>query len=217
MTTPQAEWTSASAPCKHASLLLPLGNEIFTVGDLYRLSALVAEAWESAADHDWSVPAGTLEWSCTRTADHAVDCVFAPAFFLASRRLDDYPQTGADLRLGAKATPARIVESLGIATRLLAAVVNDADPGTEAVIFRRPTILTGRPADFAPRGAMELILHAHDVCRGLDVSFEPPQDLCYRLRDHTLPWPMWTSGWSGVERTTDPWGDLLKGSGRGRS
>ena len=49
------------------------------------------EAWESGLDRDWSVPAGTLEWSCFTTADHTVDCVFSYALFLASRRQDTYP------------------------------------------------------------------------------------------------------------------------------
>jgi|GEM_PF-3320853 len=196
--------------------MLSQGSETFTVSDLHRLSGLVAATWGAAADHDWSVQAGTVEWSCLRTADHAVDCVYAPAFFLASRKVDGYPEMGSDMTLGPKATPAGIVESLGIATRLLAAVVNDAEPGTEAVIVRRPTILTGRPADFVPRGALELILHAHDVCRGLEIDFDPPGELCYRLREHTLSWPMWTRAWPGLERTDDAWGDLLNGSGRSR-
>jgi len=87
-------------------------GETFTVADLGAVSDAVAAVWTGAADRDWSVPAGTVEWSCLATADHAVDCVYAPAFFLASRRLDAYPDAGADLRLGARATPARLVESL---------------------------------------------------------------------------------------------------------
>lgn len=126
-------------------------------------------------DRDWSLPAGTLEWSCIRTADHAVDCVYAPALFLASRRADAYPEVGLDLTLGDAATPDRLVESLEIATRMLAAVVRDADDDVRAIIFRRPAVLLGRPEDFAPRAALELILHAHDVCAGLGVPFDPPE------------------------------------------
>ena len=105
----------------------------------------------------------------------------------------------------------------GIATRILAAVVNDADPRARAVIFKRPGIQIGSPADFVPRGAMELILHAHDVCLGLAVPFEPPASICHRLREHTRPWPMWTMAGSGLGATDDPWGDLLAGSGRSRA
>jgi hypothetical protein len=192
------------------------GDARFTVDDLHELSDLVTDAWASAAARDWSRPAGTLEWSCTKTADHAVDCVYAPAFFLASRKQDDYPTAGSNLTLGAVATPASLVESLHIATRILAAVVNDAGPDVRAIIFRRPEVLTAPPDDFVPRAAVELIIHAHDVCTGLGVRFEPPAALCARLREHTRPWPMWTVAWNGLGRTDDPWADLLAGSGRQR-
>lgn len=192
------------------------GDDRFTVDDLYTLSSLVAAAWTTASDRDWSVKAETLEWSCTKTADHAVDCVDAPALFLASRRQDRYPEVGVDLTLGPNADPPRLVQSLEIATRILAAVVNDAGSDVRAVIFRRPEIITAAPHDFPPRAAMELILHAHDVCTGLQVPFEPPAALCYRLREHTRLWPMWTLTWRSLGRTEDPWADLLTASGRQR-
>jgi hypothetical protein len=88
----------------------------FTVDDLTELSELVATTWNSAAERDWSVPAGTVEWSRIKTADHAVDCVYAPAFFLASRRTDAYPDVALDLTLGDGATPLRLVQSLQIAS-----------------------------------------------------------------------------------------------------
>ena len=192
------------------------GEECFTVHDLSVLSDLVAETWTAAANRDWSAPAGTLDWSCTATADHAVDCVYAPAIFLASRKVDAYPDVGTDLTLGSRATPDLLVQSLRIATRILAAVVSDAGPDERAVIFRRPEVLIGAPQDFVPRGALELILHAHDVCAGLGVPFEPPADLCHRLREHTRPWPMWTVVWHKLDRTDDAWRDLLEATGRER-
>jgi hypothetical protein len=196
--------------------VLESGHETFTVDDLLELTDLVATAWDSASDHDWTVPAGTVEWSCLATADHAVDCVYAPTFFLASRRTDRYPEFGASMTLGDAATPARLVESLWIATRLLAGVVRDAAPETRAVIFRRPSVIVGAPADFVPRGALELGLHAHDVCAGLGVPFEPTAPLAHRLREHTRPWPMWTLVWKPLGTTDDPWRDLLTASGRTR-
>ena len=178
------------------------GTERFTTTDLSVLSSYVAATWRAAADRDWSAQAGTVEWSCMQTADHAVDCVWAPAFFLASRRRDRYPAFGADMTIGREADPARLVESLAITTRVLCAVINDATPDVRSVIFRRPEILVAAPEDFAPRGAMELILHAHDVCSGLGVEFEPDPDLCHRLREHTRPWPMWTVAWTGSRGPT---------------
>ena len=194
--------------------MLVSGEERFTVDDLSELSELVARTWTSAAHLDWSARAGTLEWSCLATADHAVDCVYAPAFFLASRRTDDYPEAGVDLTLGAAATPARLVESLKIATRLLVAVVNDAEPTARSIIFRRPEPLTGAPVDFPARAALELALHAYDVSIGLGVPFDPPTSVCHRLREHTRPWPMWRIVWGSLGDSREPWGDLLEASGR---
>lgn len=188
---------------------------VFSIDDLEVLTELVAEAWTSGADRDWSVPAGTLEWSCTNTADHAVDTVVAPALFLASRRTDGYPDLEWDTTMGSAATPVRLVEGLRTASRILAGVVTAAEPDVRAVIWRRPRVEARPPADFIPRGGLELILHAHDVCAGLTVPFEPPADLCERLREHTRAWPMWTV-WDALGATDDAWGDLLGASGRHR-
>src|SRR5260370_21944578 len=56
-----------------------------------------------------------------------------------------------------------------------------------------------------------MVLHAHDVCTGLDLAFTPPPELCRRLRDHTRDWPA-----GATARTSEPWSDLLEGSGRAR-
>ena len=128
------------------------GTERFTTDDLDAVGELVATTWTAAAGLDWSAPAGVVEWTCLQTADHAVDCVYAPAYFLASRKVDGYPVVGLDLSLGPDATPDRLVESLRIATTMVRAVVADAEPDVRAVIFRRPELLVGAPVDFVPRG-----------------------------------------------------------------
>jgi hypothetical protein len=186
----------------------------FTCEDLSVLAAQVADAWRSGSGRDWSVPAGTLEWSCTQTAHHAVDTVLAPAFFLASRRLDNYPEFGV-FAVGPDPDPDVRASAVETAARVLSAVVTVADPDVRAIIWRRPQIETRGPADFVPRGALELILHAHDVCEGIEVEFAPPEGLCHRLREHTRSWPMWQSpGWADLTMTGDPWSDLLRASGR---
>jgi hypothetical protein len=45
----------------------------FTGHDLDRLTSLVVAAWSAGRDRDWSRPAGTVAWTCTRTAAHAGD------------------------------------------------------------------------------------------------------------------------------------------------
>ena len=192
------------------------GRLRFTIDDLFDLQESVAASWLASEHLDWSSPAGTLTWTCLATADHAVDCVYAPAFFLASRRTDRYPQVGLDLTLGVQATPALLVESLQIATHLLTGAVRNADPDTRAVIFGPPHLHTAAPDDFVPRAALELALHAHDVGRGLGRPLELAPAAAERLREHTRPWPIWNLVWDELPETDDPWGDLLTGSGRHR-
>ncbi len=180
--------------------------------DLDELSAYVRERWLAGVTADWDAPAGTLEWTCSQTADHTVDTVFAPAFFLASNRQDKYPDIGI-YSVGADAGPEQYVEALAVATRVLGAVVADADPAERAIIWQWPEPTLAAPVDFLPRGGLELILHGHDVCAGLDVEYAPPADICRRLRRHTLDWPMWLR-WNGLAETDDAWADLLRGSGR---
>ena len=188
----------------------------FTGSDLDRVTASVTGAWRAGIGGDWSAPAGTLEWSCGRTADHTVDAVLAVAFFLASRKQDGYPEWDRGVpALGPEAPPRHYVEALETVGRVLSAVIAAAEPGTRAVLWRRPRVGTGGPSDFAARGALEMILHGHDVCAGLGVPFRPPADVCRRLRDHTRTWPHWaTPGWHPLATTDDPWADLLDASGR---
>jgi hypothetical protein len=181
----------------------------FTPADFELLSDLVIAAWESGLDADWSAPAGTLEWSCFRTADHTVDCVFSYALFLASGRQDDYPPF-TELHALPEATPADVINGLRAVTTMLSAVIAASPPEARAVIRRRPTVVTAPPEDFAARGALEMVLHAHDVCSGLGVPFEPPLDVCSRLYSHTEPWGV---GELARDRR-DAWTDLLERSGR---
>lgn len=189
----------------------------FTTADLDAVTAVVADAWRSALDHDWSVRAGTLEWSCLETADHMVDAVLAVAFFLASRKQDGYPDWGwPEFTAGEHAKPELLVEALVTVGRVLSAVVAAAEPDATAVIWRRPQVTVAPACDFAARGALEMVLHAHDVCTGLGVEIVPPADVCERLREHTRSWPHWTApGWHAPAATSNPWADLLDASGRG--
>ncbi len=189
---------------------------MFTYLDLLSLSEYVAAAWDRGTDRDWSAQAGTVEWSCTKTADHAYDAVLAVGFFLASRRQDRYPEWSGVMSVGNPPWPSQLVEAIAVAGRLVAGVVATTPEDTHAIIWRRPEPTVAAPLDFAPRAALEMMLHGHDVAAGLGVPYEPPEGLCARLRDHTRAWPHWSSTWQPLQRTSDPWRDLLDASGRAR-
>jgi hypothetical protein len=183
----------------------------FTVEDFDVLSDLVLASWGSAVDRDWSIPAGTLEWSCLRTADHTVDCVFSYAFFLASRKEDGYPAFG-ELHALPGAQPTDLLDGLRAAVNMLHAVIVAAPAGARAAIWRRPAVEVGGSTDFAARGALELVLHGADVCAGLGVPFTPPGAECARLLESTAVNP----GASPFEASDNAWSDLLARSGRPR-
>ncbi len=189
-------------------------NEInphpFTVADFADVAALAIGAWSAVTDSEWASTAATLEWSRFETADHTIDCVFSYAFFLAARAQDAYPRFG-EVHTVDGATPRDLVDGLRAMTNLLCAAVATAPPETRAIIWRRPEPTLGSPNDFAARGAHELALHTYDICADLDVAFDPSRDICQRLVDHTADWP-----YGELERTDDPWSDLLTRSGRAR-
>ncbi|MBA2283756.1 MAG: hypothetical protein H0W25_21315 [Acidimicrobiia bacterium] len=182
---------------------------LFTVDDLDLVSALVLANWHGAVEEDWSVPAGTLEWSCLTTADHTIDCVFSYALFLGSRRLDEYPPFG-ELHALPEAGPSDMVDGLRAVTTMLSATIRVAPPETRAVLRPKPNARAGGPDDFAARGTHELILHAHDIAAGLQQPLDPPAEVCERLY-------LATDGWFGPATEPpagDPWAALLARSGR---
>ena len=56
-----------------------------SVRELAAVSKLTHESLARVVDKDWSLPAGTLEWTCLQTVDHMVDCVFSYSMQLAAR------------------------------------------------------------------------------------------------------------------------------------
>ena len=61
------------------------------------------------------------------------------------------------------------------------------------------------PADFLPRGALELVLHAQDVCGGLGLDFDPPSEAVDHLRHHVADWPFFAGYWEPLGRCGRAW------------
>ena len=182
----------------------------FTPDDFRVVGELALATWQAGADRDWSVPAGTLEWSCRYTAEHVVDSALAPAFFLASRRVHAYPSF-EDFRISTDATIADLIDCLRTSVNVAHAVLVVTPPDARAIIRRRPVPQTAPAPAFAARCGLELILHNADIAAGLDIAFDPPRDLCERLYLATIDFPR-----EEIERTDDSWSDLLAIGGRPR-
>ncbi|MGQ5262583.1 maleylpyruvate isomerase N-terminal domain-containing protein [Micromonospora sp. ZYX-F-536] len=121
-------------------------------------------------ERDWSVPAGTLTWSCWTTAAHVAHDLLAYAGQVTGRPDDGY--LPYDLRVSPDASPAQVLTVLRACAGLLAAAVDAAAPETRAWHFGPCD-----PAGFAAMGVAETLLHTHDITLGLGVPWQPPQRL----------------------------------------
>ncbi|MGC5362660.1 VOC family protein [Streptomyces sp. DT24] len=166
-----------------------------TPDDVATAVRLAVDTLAEAAAADWTVPAGTLAWSCWETAEHLGDDLFAYAAQLGPRRppLDhDVPFRWAPAREGGPsnavfADPAagvagllRTVEANGA---LLTAMVRTASPGVRA----HHSFGVADPEGFAAMGIVETLLHTDDIAQGLGIGWTPPDALCDRVLARLFP------------------------------
>ncbi|MEV7328172.1 maleylpyruvate isomerase N-terminal domain-containing protein [Micromonospora sp. NPDC093244] len=121
-------------------------------------------------ERDWSVPAGTLTWSCWTTAAHVAHDLLAYAGQVAASADDGY--LPYDLRVSPTARPAQVLTVARACAGLLATAVDAAPPDARAWHFGPCD-----PAGFAAMGVAETLLHTHDVTVGLGVPWQPPPEL----------------------------------------
>ncbi|MER5705435.1 maleylpyruvate isomerase N-terminal domain-containing protein [Micromonospora sp. NPDC002296] len=129
---------------------------------------------------DWTVPAGTLQWSCWATAAHLAHDLLAYAGQVAGRPSGGY--LPFDLTVSPAATPAEVLAVAAACGGLLATALDAADPGLRAWHFG-----SCDPAGFAAMGVAEALLHAHDVARGLGVTWQLPDRLAAVALDRLFP------------------------------
>jgi len=129
---------------------------------------------------DWSVPAGTLTWSCWTTAAHVAHDLLAYAGQVAGRPQDGY--LPYDLRVSPAASPAEVLVVVRACAGLLAAAVDAAGPDLRAWHFGQCD-----PAGFAAMGVAETLLHTYDITAGLGVPWLPPHGLSALVLRRLLP------------------------------
>lgn len=133
-----------------------------------------------AADGDWSVPAGGLDWSCWTTAAHVAHDLLGYAGQVTGRPTSGY--LPFDLRVSADATPADVLTVANASAGLLAAAVDTADPAARAWHWGPCD-----PGGFAAMGVAETLLHTYDITRGLDLPWQPPVRLCAAVLARLFP------------------------------
>lgn len=161
-------------------------REPVTAGDLREVTRTCAAALRRGASGDWSRPAGALAWDCRQTLEHAADCVLSYVVQLGSQAPDHYVAFMSGAADGADND--ELVGFFAAAGLTLAAVVDGTPSSARAY---HPSGMAD-PEGFAAMGAVEALVHTHDVVSGLHaqgvgVTLSPPSDLCARLVARLFP------------------------------
>ena len=142
--------------------------------------AEVLRALRPHADKDWGVPAGALDWSCWRTAEHVAHDLLAYSGQLAAQPIGSY--LPMDLTVAPGTSPSGVLDVVQACGTLLRTAVAAAAPATRAWHWG-PTDADG----FAALGADELLVHAWDIAQGLHLPWRPPGPLCAAVLARLFP------------------------------
>ncbi|MEV4515461.1 hypothetical protein AB0K00_41710 [Dactylosporangium sp. NPDC049525] len=173
-----------------------------TADDLDSALAAVATALAPATDRDWSTRAGSLEWDCWHTAEHAGDVLLSYAAQLVARPATRYVRFLANA--DADATAAEVLEFVVAGGGILVAAVRVAPAHVRAY---HPTGMAD-PEGFAAMGCVEALVHGHDIAEGLGLKLAGPADVCARVLTRLFP------DTPAPLDDLDPWTALLWATGR---
>ena len=173
--------------------------------------ALARAAYLSAADADWDRPAGTLTWTCWEVVEHVADDLFAyAAQFSPSTPSDAYvPFVCEARREGGPANTIYADPSAGLAGLLqvldaCGALLSSCVRAAAADARYWHTYGASDGEGFAAMGAVEVLVHTHDIAATLGFDWSPPDDLCAGVVGRLFPaapvgepaWPtlLWCTG-----------------------
>ncbi|WP_328917375.1 MULTISPECIES: maleylpyruvate isomerase N-terminal domain-containing protein [unclassified Streptomyces] len=185
-----------------------------TADDVRLAVRLCVDALRGAPADAWERPAGTLTWTCWRTAEHLADDLFAYAAQLGPEEpplTTEVPFSWERRDPGGPANviyadrtagPDGLLQVLEASGALLTAMVRTTPPEVRA----HHGFGVSDPEGFAAMGVVETLVHAHDLASGLGLPWEPPTDLCARALHRLFP---------DAPTDTTPWPTLLWATGRG--
>jgi len=131
-------------------------------------------------DLDWQARAGSLEWSCWKTAAHVAQDFASYAGQVAARVTAGY--LSFDLVIAPDAAPGEVLEVVSACGRLLSLAVAAAGAGPVAWHWGMSDA-----AGFAAMGVAEALVHTFDITQGLGVAWRPPESLCQLVVARLLP------------------------------
>jgi hypothetical protein len=176
-----------------------------TPDDLRRVVELCYDALAPCADADWTVRAGSLDWSCRETLEHLCGLAYAPQ--LATRATGFSP-------LSFQVTPGapigRLLLTMRASSAILAEVARAAPPSARAF---HPAGMAD-PSGWVAMGMDELLIHTNDIAAGLRVPFEIDRHLAQLVLDRLFPWSpagaepvpalLWANGRADLPAVSNP-------------
>lgn len=185
-----------------------------TAEDFRAITDDLAGRFAQLPDGSWDKPALELEWDCRETAAHMMDDFAFYALQLSGRKppqkdyvvlLDPPPWRPGGPEILFWPDPATgtegIVSCFDAAAGLLYAVSATAPAGHRGYHPAGTSDASG----FAAMGIAEAVLHGFDILAAQGIDYRPDEAVIDRMLDRIFP---------TVERTGDPWQDLLAASGR---
>jgi hypothetical protein len=157
-------------------------NEFISPEDLERAGDFILDAISPGVTANWSeVAAGSLRWTVRETVVHmASTCAFYSAH-LAGKARAEIPVTLASV---GDPPNLAVLGTVAVTPRVLAAVARCAPPGTRGYHWTGFADASG----FLAMGCAEILVHAHDVARGLALPFSIPEDLAGKILARLYPW-----------------------------
>jgi hypothetical protein len=183
-------------------LWTPASNEarLPAVTDDELVDALDAafSALEQLADRDWTLVAGSLDWTCWQTIDHTIDCVHSFALQIGSEANTGFLPF-APMHAEVAATPSDLIQGLRGVSVLLTAIARESPQDRSA----SDGIVSLNIADWRARTAYEVVLHTYDVVTGLSGTFSLSDELAASIiRSEALwmlgPYVVWPTDFHAV-------------------
>ena len=155
-----------------------------TADHVRQAAQALRSALEPAAEADWQVPAGDLEWTVWETGVHVADDQVFYATQLIAQPGDRSGYTPFEVAMWEDASqPEALLRTIVVCAEILARVVESTPPDARG--FHNYGI--SDPEGFAAMGIVEVVVHTHDVATGLGLSYAPPADLCDRVLRRLFP------------------------------
>jgi hypothetical protein len=160
-------------------------------------AAVAIAALQPGVDADWSVRAGDLEWNVDRTIAHMTGAAAKYALYLSSRSTRYIAVTMYPAEDATRQERLDAIEGCAAALAGVAAVAPADAFGFHVSGMRNAE-------QFLAMACEELLVHTYDVSCGLGLTYEPPDELCQLVIEHSYPgqheqrpaWPLlvWLSG-----------------------